>query len=411
MAAVFACAPLIQAETQSSPALRQKPAGEELGLYQVATISCKADDELSGWRLAYRLRNGAEGAGLALKRSHWGSVARAFASTGETPDGQVEAHRIGERELLIEKKTAEDGSVTATLYVPSGLIMPEHGNTTAKLETNFQRTRNTTQELTTWPLALTLEHVSEFEEDRSFELSASYGHTWISRKTRPAFRDEEGEIISFRGIDSVTIQDSRNAALDAAYLFMLSPETRLGRVDAAIVAGGTWERDEINLLDQRVMPYAGIELRMTSLTKDDLSLELALEMAGVFERYIITDPIVDESGEVVGMEREIEEFRLPSLMGRVGLKVPLYRLDDVTLIAGEAKASLLQALQQSGSDGEEGRERLGEASLSISFVTPFGASIRMQQKLNWLRPPGEASSRIESFQWDSIVTASMTVKF
>lgn len=398
------------AASQQGVALREVPADAAMGDYVVVTISYESGAHFNPWQLAHKLEYGAQSGSAAIKRVHWHALTSAVNSAPETPPGKAAVVRVGKHEVLLCRSSQTDGSIVVILYVPHGLIKPLEGKYTLQIDTNFSRNRNSTQEITTWPITASFGFVHELDEDRAFELNASYAHTRISQKTRPAFRDQDGNVISFS--DEVTIQDGRTATVDAAYSFNLAHETRLGRIDAAVIGGVEMERDQVNLLDSRIMPYAGVELRLNSETRDDLGLEVSIEVAGNLERYIIIDTVEDEAGNVVGTTRRIEENRLPSLHGALRARAPLYTMDDVTIILFEGLLTGLQSFQVGGGEnGLQRTERFGHLQAAIVFQTPIGAAIRIQQSLDWLRLPGEASNRIESFQWSSAVSASLKLVF
>ncbi|MBI2837137.1 MAG: hypothetical protein HYX75_02410 [Acidobacteria bacterium] len=400
------------APPQQGVALRDLPAETALGDYVVVTINNESGAHFNPWQLAHKLEYGAQSGSAAIKRVHWHALTSAVNSAPETPAGKAVVVRVGKHDVLLCRSTQADGSLVVTLYLPHGIIKPLEGKYTLQIDTNFSRNRNSTQEITTWPITASFGFVHELNEDRAFELNASYAHTRISQKARPAFRDEDGNVISFSDIEEVTIQDGKTATVDAAYSFNLAHETRLGRIDGAIIGGVELERDEVNLLDRRIMPYAGVELRLNSETRDDLGLEVSLEVAGNLERFIIIDTIEDEAGNVVGTSRRFEENRLPSLHGALSARAPLYTMDDVTIILFEGMITGLQSFQAGGDDdGLQRTERLGHLQAAIVFQTPIGAAIRIQQSLDWLRLPGEASNRIENFQWNSAVSASLKLVF
>lgn len=418
VALMFLRGPDLLAGTPASDSnnLRSAPTGEELTAYTVVKITYPVSQHFAGWQLAHKLQYGADQGSVTLKRFCWRDFGETFNSSPMTPEGKVASRKVGKEEILLAKTLGTENTVTATLYVPAELIAPLQGKYALQLTTNFTRSRNTTQEITTWPLALSLDYTNEFNEDRSVELKLSYSHTRISQKTRPSFKDQNGNIISFRNIDSVTIQDGRDATIDAGYYFNLRHNTRLGRVDLGLIAGGEWERDQINLLDQRITPYGGGELSFESETIDDLGMEMSIEIAGSFDRYIIIDTIEEgpPDNPTYTTVRRIEENRLPSIRGSITGRIPLYRLDNVTMILFDGTISVLQSFAGGGGGDEGGfnrSERLGHLEAGIAFQTPIGASLRIREALDWLKVPGEAGDRIASFQWNSSASAVLKLTF
>ena len=393
----------------ASATQRDLPSEAELAELAAVTIVYPASERFAGWELGWKLANDATSNPVTVVRHQWRALAEAVNSAPMTPEGKVESRRVGKHVVLIRKVAAEGGMVEATLYLPSELVRPQSGKYTLGIETNFQRLRNSTQELTTWPVAVNFGINHAFSETRSFEWKSFYKHTKIDEKKRESFKDENGDVIRFSDIEAETIQDSRAAGLDLAFLFTVAPESSVGRVDTAILFGGGYEKDEINLLKQRVTPYAGFDLRMTSNKVDDRSCNIALTLLQNIEEFIIIDTVTDDSGAVIGTVESIEKNELPSWEVRLGFRTPLYRYEEFNMILFEGQGSFQQALEVT--EGTEGRpdvrERRSSIQAGISVQTPMGGSLKIFAKLDYLTLPGEASERIDDFQWNSGFSTAM----
>ena len=391
---------------------RALPIGDEAADYTVTKIRLAAGTDLPGWKLAHKLTYDALANPVTVKRAYWTPLASALAATGPTaPESAVSWH-LGKHEVLIQRANV-DGAVEATFYLPSGLLQPMQGEYGLALDTNFQRQRNSTQEITTWPVALTFDVNHAISETKAFQATLFYKHTRIQNRKREAFKDENGDVIRFSDQPTEVVQDSRSAGLDLAYQRTLARDTGAGRVDLAWTAGGAWDRDRINLLEERWTPYLGCELRLASEKVDDLSMRIGLTVVESIEEFILLDPVLDANGEVVGTTERIQKTEEPSWQVVLGGRAPLYRLDNQTLILVDGVGSWLQAF--SPTEGENGRpdvrERRATLQGGVTFQTPIGAALRFSIKAEYLHLPGEAQDRIDDFQWSSGFSAMLKLRW
>lgn len=394
----------------SQPTLTEAPADQALEGLAVVTIRYPKEAHFAGWQLAHKLAFGARGARF-IKRFYWHSLARAFESVSLTPEGKVESRVVGKEQILIAK-VEEAGGIKATLYLPERLVQPLEGKCKLEALTSLTRTRNTTQEVTTWPTKLKLNYSDELAEDRTFEWGLVYNHSLVLNKTRPALRDEDGHIIFFRNLKATRVQDTRDAALEASYLFGVGHGTRLGRVDAGVVGGLEWAQDKINFLDHRYCPYVGANLRFSSEQVDDQRLELGLRLGGTLERFTIVDPIFNEDGNQIGSTTTIEKNQLATWELTTAWRVPLYRLDNFPLMLLDGQASWAQSFEKAGAGSGHPaiNERIARADVGVTFQTPMGAAARFGAKLTWNRLPGEAGKKIEDLQLSYGFSAAFKTK-
>jgi hypothetical protein len=378
------------------------------------TVRHPADAAPRGFTLAHQLQYGAESGRAVVRRGLWGELAAAFASVPVTGPAHVERRRVGPADVLIRKVASDDGTAATTFYLPPEVLAAEAGKWTFGFESAPSRTRNTTTEVTTLPLRASLAYAHQPREDRAVEGKLALGRTYLSRRERSSLRDEHGDLISFREVPGETIQDTRTAGLDLASYWTVARGTRLGQLETGLTAGGGYESDEINLLDQRLVGYLGFDVRASSETVDGRWGSLGVRLGGSDERFLLLDPVYDPvTGELVGTATSTEHHRLPTWELVVAGATPIYRLHGHTLASVEARASLLRSF--TASDGNSGRpassEQRASFELGLAFELPVGTRIGVRARLDSLDLPGEAGRRIDDVQWVSGMTAGLTLRF
>ncbi|MCP4655618.1 MAG: hypothetical protein GY856_09390 [bacterium] len=403
---------LVAAAASPQDSSRREPP-QELDGIEVVKIIYPAGTRFLGWQLGHELSYDAEENPVTVKRFYWKALAEAFNSVPMVPEGKVEHRDVAGHDVFIGKAKVEKGRTRATLYLPSDLVRPQSGRFEITLDTSFDRSRVTYQEITSWPLRFAFNFTDELRENRTLEVNSYLERTLIREKNRDRLEDEEGNEIRFIDIETETIQDSRAAGIEAAYYWLIAPSTRVGRVDMGLSTGVTWEQDRLNLVESRLQAYVGINLKLTSKTVDDLFFEVSTRFGGYAEKYILLDELYDDDGNAIGTVETIEENRLPTWQVAVAGTAPLYRHDQVTMILFEGEATYLQSFEKTGGDSglPETTERIATVSIGVTFQTPMGASLGVHGQIESYELPGEAGRRIEDLQWDTGFTASMTLTF
>lgn len=388
----------------------------------VVTVRNPAAATVRGFEIAHQLQYGADSGRAVVRRGLWADLADAYNSVPVTGEEHAERRQLGREAILVRKvAVAGEDTVATTFYLPPEVLSHEAGKWTLALESAPSRTRNTTTEVTTFPLRSTLSYANQPSEERTSEGKLAFGRTYISSKQREAVRDANGDLVSFRELESETVQDSQSALLDLGTYWTIARGTRLGQLEAGFTGGGAWETDEINLLDQRLTGYLGGELRATSEVVDGRWGSLAVRLGGSDERFLIIDPVYDEAGEPIGTTTSIERHRLPTWEVVVAGATPLYQLHGHTLAKVEGRVSLLRSFSES--DGQTGAEANGDSGrppsseqrasfeLGISLELPMGSKVGIRARLDTLDLPGEAGQRVDDVQWVSGMTAGMTMRF
>ena len=414
---LLAVVPVVAAQVPppaAAPAslVRDVPTPEALTGIATVTIRFPKDAHLATWQLAHKLAFGAEGA-RQLKWSYRKALTAAVEQVGETPEGKVVARTVKGLEVLIARTGEDQATTKLTLYLPEAMLKPVMPKHSLDLETSFTRTSATTQQVTTWPIRFAYAYSNPIREDRTLEVKTSYSHNKIMQKDRPSLEDENGDTIDFGDLPSRTIQDSTDAALSASYFFALVRNGRLGRTDWGIDIGNTFTSDEVNYVKSRWIPYIGTTFRISSETDLDRRFEASLKIGRNKERLIVLDPVLDEQGNQTGTTERYEDNRLANWELGFLWRTSLFRFDSFNLVVAEAKTSWSQSFDAvaASEGGDEQRERIAKAELSLAFQTPAGTGVRAGATFNWNQIPGEAGARIEDFQFTTTFSAMTRIRF
>jgi hypothetical protein len=411
LALLLATSAAFGASAAPTPArLAPLPPAEELAELTSVHFTVVAGERLQPWELAYRLEHGADAGATPLRRHWWGPLATALATfDGPTPQGQAVAVRVSREAAWLVRSARDDGRWDVVAYLPAAAVRRGDGRYRLALASDFQRTRNTTREVTTLPLQLRLEIGDEPAEDRRWELRLVGERELIRERSRAGLEDANGEPIRFRDVEAEDVQDRTAAGLHGGHYWSLSRGGRFGRVDVGATAGVDWEEDPLDFLAERWKPYLGGSLRLTSEEVDDLRLEIGLRLGGNFERFAIVEPVTDETGAVVGTTVLVEENDLPTWELVFTGAAPLYRAGGTSLLLLEGQASWLQSLEKTGGDATRPAktERITAVEAGLRFLTPLGASVVLRGKLETFDLPGEAARRIEDYRWSSGVSANL----
>lgn len=365
------------------------------------------------WQLGWSLSNPAEGAATFVRRPLWSALAAAIESVPVPTDATLAEVRLVDGAEVLIATAADPAGRLVTLVLPKGVLRPHSGKRTFGLDTDFSRVRTTTQDLTTWPVEISLAGWHEPKADRRLEGSIALGRDLVEERSRPAARDENGEPISFRDQPTRTLRDAQHVRLNGAWLATVA-RSEAWRSELGATLEATWQQDEADLVDSRTVSLIGGEWRASSLAFDDQSFRLAVAVGGTRSRYLVVDPIVDPAtGEVIGQERTVESHNLPIWQVALGGQAPLLRAANLTVILFEGNLSWQQAFEGSGGDEQrpDRLESVGILDLGLKVRTPIGAELGFGIAVEHRELPGEAGERIDDLTWATRARTSLRIGF
>jgi hypothetical protein len=396
----FVSAALILLPPSASADTRPMPSETTPGLHRVEVLVSAAPT--ASWELGWALAHPNAGEVTFVKRTIWTPLAAAIDATA--PAELATVYHFDEGEVLIQVTTRNDGSRVVTLLLPEGLLRPHTGKFTLGLETTFSRVRTSTTEITTWPLAVSLEAWEEPQPNRRLEGSVRLGRELTERRTRESVRDASGELVSFRDLSAETLRDARLATARAGWFATMGRDHH--RRELGVTIEAVWEEDQADLVESRLVALAGLEWRRTSEEIDGQVFRGAFKLGTTRSEYLVPN---DEEGASPAIERH----DLPVWQVELGASSPLWQVAGVPVLSGELGLSWQQSLERSG--GSEDRpaklESLGSFDLGLVAHTPIGVEIGFAVHLEYRDLPGEAGQRIDDLSWSTGARSTLRLAF
>ncbi len=356
----------------------------------------------ASWELGWALAHPHAGEATFVKRTLWTPLAAAIDTTG--PAELARVYHFEEGEALVHVTTRDDGSRLVALLLAEGLLRPHTGKFTVGLETTFSRARTSTTEITTWPLAISLEAWEEPQPTRRLEGSLRLGRELTEQRTRESLRDASGELVSFRDLPAETLRDARLAAARAGWFATLGRDRH--RRELGVTVEVVWEEDQADLVEGRLVALAGLEWRRTSEEIDGQVLRGAAKLGTTRSEYLVPN---DEEGASATIERH----DLPVWQVELGASSPLWQVAGAPVLSAELGLSWQQSLERSGGSADRPAklESLGTFDLALVAHTPIGAEIGFTLHLEYRDLPGEAGQRIDDVSWSTGARSTLRLAF
>lgn len=356
----------------------------------------------ASWELGWALAHPQAGEATFVKSLRWTSLASAIDATA--PAELATVYHFEEGEVSIRVISRDDGTRLVTLLLPESLLRPHAGKVTLGLETTFSRVRTSTTEITTWPLALSLEAWDEPKPDRRLEGSVRFGRELTERRTRESVRDPSGEVVSFRDLPAETLRDARLAAARGGWFATVGRDGH--QRELGVTLETVWEEDQADLVESRLVGLVGLEWRRTSHEVEGQVLRGALKLGTTRSEYLVPS---DEDPPTAAIERH----DLPVWQVELGASSPLWQLAGVPVLSGEVALSWQQSLERSGGGDERPAklETLGTFDLGVVAHTPIGAELGFAVHLEYRDLPGEAGDRIDDLSWSTGARSTLRLAF
>jgi hypothetical protein len=390
--------PLTAAE--SSPAEQQNSAttseeeNEPEG-YSKIVITYPKDTHFQGWQLAHKIYANADENSARIKRPYWRDLANRLnqtpISSGNIYYGVMIGFGDNALPAKIRKVYGEENTIRATLLLPKELIKEDEGNFNIDIETDFQLERQATTQIMTWPVSVQLGYEKELNEKLTYEFSNDYTRTFIRQKecTPVDQTDSAGERAKrCRDAEPITISDSHAVNGETKMLLTLS-RSKIGKLEGGTILTWDFERDLINMIKYRTSPQAGLEMRLSSESIDNLEFSLELT-AGVTDETLLANEY-DGAGNLTGNIIEDRNI-LPVWEATLGASAPLYRLYANNILLFNFEGSYKASFTKDGwGKDNRGTRQITEQDASgeggLEFRTPFGIGMEIGSHVNWSRIP------------------------